>query len=88
MPELSSAAGHARWLADVAQALDDAETLVERMSGTFAGRRERAELLYRIEAARQATRALRLRSDRRIGAASSSRMNQIPSKPPGWGPAG
>ena len=87
MRELSSAAGRARWLAEVAQALDEAKALVERMGRVFAGRRERAELIERIEAARQATRALRLSSDRRIGAASSSRMNQNPRDRTGPGSA-
>ena len=87
MRELSSAAGRARWLADVAQALDDAKALIERMGGAFAGRRERAELLYRIEAAQQATRALRLSSERRIGATSPSRRTPSAPERPGRGPA-
>jgi hypothetical protein len=87
MRKLSSAAGRARWLAEVAQALDDAKALVERMGGSFGGRRERAELIERIEAARQATRSLRLSSERRIGAASSSRMNEIAPDRAGRGPA-
>ena len=87
MRELSSAAGRARWLAELAQALGEAKALVERMGGSFAGRRERAELIHRIEAALQATRALRLSSDRRIGAASSSTMDQIDPGRPGRDPA-
>lgn len=87
MRELSSAAGRARWLAEVAQALDEAKALVERMSSALADRRERTELLHRIDAARQATRALRMRSDRRIEGAFSSRMNQNPPDGPGPGSA-
>ncbi len=86
MRKLSSAAGRARWLADVAQALDEAKALVERMGATFGDRRERAQLIERIEAARHATRTLRLSSERRIGAAYSSEMNEIAPGRPSRGP--
>jgi hypothetical protein len=61
-----SAAERARWLAEVAQALDQAQAVVERLSTTAGDSRQRAELLHRIEGARHMTRALRLSSDRRM----------------------
>ena len=67
MRKIPSAAVRARWLAEVAQALDQARTVVERMDSTPDNWRERAELAYRIEAARQLTRSLRLSSERRMG---------------------
>jgi hypothetical protein len=57
----SSAAARARWLAEVAAALDEAMILVERLGGHVHDRNARIELLDRIEAARQRTRLLRLR---------------------------
>jgi len=66
MRRIPSAAERARWLAEVAQALDQAKAAIER-TGVVAGDwRERAELAHRIEAARQLTRSLRLSSDRRM----------------------
>lgn len=66
MRNLSSAAERARWLAEVAAALDEAMILVERMGRPARDRAERSELLDRIEAARRKTRALRLRRHRPI----------------------
>jgi hypothetical protein len=65
MRRIPSAAERARWLAEVAQALDQAQAVVERMSGGGADGREHSELVHRIEAARQLTRSLRLSSERR-----------------------
>ena len=65
MRRIPSAAERARWLAEVAQALDQAQALVERMSRGAVDGRERSELVHRIEAARQLTRSLRLSSERR-----------------------
>ena len=67
MRRIPSAAEHARWLAEVAQALDQAQAIVERMGETHAAWRERTELAHRIAAAKQLTRSLRLRSQRRTG---------------------
>ena len=64
MHDLSSAADRARWLAEVAAALDEAMILVERMSVNASDRAERIELLELIEAARRKTRTLRLRRHR------------------------
>ena len=70
MRRIPSAAERARWLAEVAQTLDQAQMLVERMGdglGDGLGDSgERAELIQRIEGARRMTRALRLSSDRRL----------------------
>ena len=66
MRKIPSAAERARWLAEVAQALDQARLLVEKLSSERANWRERAELAQRIEAARQMTQSLRLSSDRRM----------------------
>ena len=65
MRKIPPAAERARWLAEVAQALDQAQALVERMSDKAGDRRSRAELIRRLEAARQLTRSLRLGSERR-----------------------
>ena len=66
MRRIPPSAERARWLAEVAQALDHAKILVERMGDTPVAWRERVELADRIEAARQLTRSLRLSSDRRM----------------------
>ena len=66
MRMIPSAAERARWLAEVAQALDHAQSLVERMGEKAGDSRHRVELLDRIEGARHMTRALRLSSDRRM----------------------
>ena len=66
MRKIPSAADRARWLAEVAEALDQAQALVERMVAKPEESRDRAELIHHLEAARQMTRALRLSSDRRI----------------------
>lgn len=65
MRKIPSAAVRARWLAEVANALDQAQSLVERMDSKPGDWRDRAELAHRIEAAKQLTRSLRLSSDRR-----------------------
>lgn len=65
MRRFPSAAERARWLAEVAQALDQAQAFVERMSSDAIDGRERNQLVHRIEAARQVTRSLRLSSERR-----------------------
>lgn len=67
MRKIPSAAERARWLAEVAQALDQAWTLLERLDSTPGDWRKRAELAHRIESAKQMTRSLRLSSDRRAG---------------------
>ena len=67
MRNQSSAAARARWLAEVAAALDEALILVERIGGHVRDRAERSELLELIEAARRKTRAMRLRSRPPIG---------------------
>lgn len=67
MRKIPSAAVRARWLAEVAQALDQAQALVERLNSKRGDWREGAELAHRIAAARQLTRTLRLSSERRIG---------------------
>ena len=66
MCKIPSAAERARWLAEVAQALDQAQVLVERISGESGQRHANAELRHRIELAKQVTRSLRLSSDRRL----------------------
>ena len=66
MRKITSAAERARWLAEVAETLDQASNVAEQLSGMPGDRRERAELAYRIEAARQLTKSLRLSSDRRM----------------------
>ena len=66
MRNIPSAAERARWLAEVAQALDQAQALVERMADGIGDSGERSELIGRLKAARKMTRALRLSSDRRI----------------------
>ena len=65
MRRIPSAAERARWLAEVAQALDEAKLLVDRLGARQCDSRERAELIQQIEAARQRTRSLRLGSARR-----------------------
>ena len=66
MRKSPSAAERARWLAEVAQALDQAQAVVERLRETAGDSRQRVELLQRIEGARHLTRTLRLSSDRRM----------------------
>jgi hypothetical protein len=66
MRNIPSAAERARWLAEVAQALDEAQSLVERMDEYVGDSRDCSQLLDRLEAARHMTHALRLSSDRRI----------------------
>ena len=66
MREIPSAAERARWLAEVADALDQAMALVERIGREPYQWPQRTELIHRIAAASQLTRALRLGSDRRI----------------------
>ena len=66
MRKIPSAADRARWLAEVAEALAQARAVAERLSESAGDSRERDELLHRIEGARHMTRALRLRSDRRL----------------------
>ena len=65
MRKIPSAAERARWLAEVAQALDQAQALLLQMGEREGDTRQRTELVYRIEAARQLTRSLRLSSERR-----------------------
>ena len=66
MRNFPSAAERARWLAEVAEALDQARAVAERLTETAGNSRERDELVHRIEGARHLTRALRLSSDRRM----------------------
>ena len=66
MRDIPSAAERARWLAEVAQALDEAQLLVERIPPNQGEAGPRLELLHRIESARRATRTMRLASHRRI----------------------
>lgn len=67
MQDIPSAAARARCLAELADALDQAQAAVERLGETGGRADERAELLQRIESARRATRAVRLGADRRAG---------------------
>lgn len=78
MRENPSVAERARWLAEVAEALEHARKVVDRINeegdvahfartGAWAAApRHTAELSERIRAAQQRTRALRLGSDRRL----------------------
>ena len=50
----------ARWLAEVAQALNEAQSLVTRLNQGVADQPEGAELYLRIEAARLEVQSLRL----------------------------
>lgn len=68
MRDESSAAERARWLAEVALALDQAKLIVERLGGSMQAR---AELKQRIEAARRTTHGLRLGADRRVARSSA-----------------
>ena len=67
MQDIPSAAARARCLAELADALDQAQIAVERLSAERGDEAERTELLERIESARRATRTLRLAGDRRAG---------------------
>lgn len=58
-----SAALKARWLAELAEALEQARALVKEM-GAAEGRIEAIELYARIEAIRFEVQAMRLASDR------------------------
>ena len=66
MRNIPSAAERARWLAEVAEALDQATSLVKRMNEMRGLGHNSAELAHRIAMASQLTRALRLGSDRRM----------------------
>lgn len=65
MREEDRAAARARWLAEVAHALDSASALAERLRVEPAQRPAFLELLVRIETARIQTHSLRLRQERR-----------------------
>ena len=67
MRKVPSAAERARWLAEVAQALDQAQLFVERLGDRAGARSDHSELADRIAAAKQLTRTLRLSSERRTG---------------------
>ena len=59
MPSEDSAAQRARWLAELAEALDEARELLKQLSEEKAA--EAAALSERIEAAREQVQSLRLR---------------------------
>jgi hypothetical protein len=65
MRKIPSAAMCASWLEQVAQALDQAQAVIERMGDRGHDRAARHELIERIQAARRLTRALQLSSERR-----------------------
>lgn len=71
MRHTPSAADSARWLAEVAQALDEAQLLVQRIPQNGSEPSQRIELLQRIESAKRATLSLRLASERRFTRPSS-----------------
>lgn len=60
VPNEDSAAQRARWLADLADALDEARRLMKRL-GAAEGRIEAVELYARIEAVRLEVQAMRIR---------------------------
>ena len=60
MPNADSATQRARWLAELADALDDARCLVKQLAGDET-RLEAIELSARIEAARFEVQTLRLK---------------------------
>jgi hypothetical protein len=60
LPNEESAVDRARWLAQLAAALDDARRVVKQLGGDD-GRIEAVELYARIEAARMEIRAMQLR---------------------------
>lgn len=59
MPSTESAAERARWLAEIASALEEARQLVRRLA-VDEGRMDAIELAVRIDAARVEVRTLRL----------------------------
>ena len=80
VPNEDTAARRARWLAEVAEALDEARHVVKEL-GAERGRLEAVELYARIEAARLQVQALRIR--RSYDGASNSGpewMKDIPWK--------
>ena len=70
VPNEDSAAQRARWLAELADALDDARHLVKEL-GAEEGRIEAVELYARIESVRLVVQAMRLR--RSYGGGEDSR---------------
>ncbi|HEX5238989.1 MAG TPA: hypothetical protein VFW39_11085 [Sphingomicrobium sp.] len=70
VPNEDSTARRARWLAELAEALDEARRLMKQL-GAAEGRIEAVELYARIEAVRLEVQAMRLRrtnpSDRNSG---------------------
>ena len=60
VPNDDSAAQRARWLAELADALDEARQLIKRL-GAAEGRIDAVELYARIEAVRLEVQAMRLR---------------------------
>jgi acyl-CoA reductase-like NAD-dependent aldehyde dehydrogenase len=60
VPTKVPATERARWLAEVARALNDARDIVARLDCVEANRAEAVELYLRIEAARLEVQALRL----------------------------
>lgn len=70
LPLEVAAAQRARWLAELAEALEDARALVKQM-GAAEGRIEAIELYARIEAVRFEVQAMRLGRGAAVGANSS-----------------
>jgi hypothetical protein len=60
VPNEDSAAQRARWLAELADALDEARILIKQL-GAAEGRIDAVELYARIEAVRLEVQAMRLR---------------------------
>lgn len=78
MRKIPTAAERAHWLAQVAQALDQAKSTVEAISPGIVSANSRAELLMRIESARHMARTLRLASERKAGRAPPPEWPNFP----------
>jgi hypothetical protein len=78
VPTHSAAAQRSRWLAEISEALEEAQALLGRLSVSELKRLDLLELSVRLEAAR--TEALALRIGRRDGTAQTDQewINPLP----------
>jgi hypothetical protein len=79
VPNENSSAARARWLAELADALDDARQLLKQL-GAAEGRLEAVELYARIEAVRLEVQTMRLRKSADDGGVDPEWTKNIPWK--------
>ena len=84
-PGQSAAAARAHWLAELSEALDEAQRLLLRLGVGAAGNRRATELYSRVEGARRAVESLRLRQTNASGDVSDPKWIESLPWPLGHG---